>query len=95
MAEAFAVIEEGNHLRHYHEQPHLGGIRLRQGPIFGEFRGEKLKQSCRLGRVRHRIGTRRHGEAFDAHRVARIVIDDERDAVIPGDIGGLLALPAA
>jgi len=95
MAEAFAIIEDGNDLGNDHEQPDCRRVRLRQGQIFREFAAHQLEHLGHLGRVGHRIGARRHGEAFDAHRVARIVVDDERDAIVGGDIDGLLALPAA
>jgi hypothetical protein len=95
MAEALAIIEDGNNLGNGHEQPDRRGVRLRQGQIFREFAANQLKHLGHLGRVGHRVGTRRHGQAFDAHRVARVVVDDKRDAVIGGDIDGLLALPAA
>jgi hypothetical protein len=94
MAEAFAIVEDGNDLGNDQEQPHRRGVGLRQCPIFGEFAADELKHLGHLGRVGHGIGTRRHGQAFDAHRVTRIVVDGERDAIVGGDIGGLLALPA-
>jgi len=95
MAEAFAIIEDGNDLGNDHEEPDHRRVRLRQGQIIREFAAHELEHLGHLGRVGHGVGARRHGQAFDAHRVARIVVDDERDAIVGGDIDGLLALPAA
>jgi len=95
MAEAFAIIEDGNDLGNDHEQPDHRRVRLRQVQIFREFAAHELEHLGHFGRVGHGVGARRHGQAFDAHRVPRIVVDDERDAIVGGDIDGLLALPAA